>query len=105
MSKLDKAFAQLVQIVGILLVLISLLYGLFLFAPQILHFLRAGSWEPQGFLTYAGQAFNWEWAQYPRDWLGVHALLNWFNAAFLVTTIGFVTGVALANFKAIEDEK
>jgi hypothetical protein len=54
------------------------------FAYQLFLYLKYGHW-PGMSVTYAcGTYLEWDWCNFPKDWLGVYNLLSWLNAGVFV---------------------
>lgn len=68
------------------------------FGYQAYLYLKYGEWIGLS-VTYAcGQYLEWEWCNFPQDWLGVHNLLSWFNVgafAFLASVLAMWAAMAL----------
>jgi len=78
------AFTALIVGAGFLTMLCTLAYQAFLY-------LKWGYW-PGISVTYVcgSPPFEWDWCNFPGDWLGAHNMLSWLNAgvfAFLASCI------------------
>lgn len=60
-------------------------------------YLKYGHWIGISVTYVCGSPpLEWQWCNFPQDWLGLHNVLSWFNAgafAFLVT-VGMLLWVA-----------
>lgn len=58
---------------------------------QILLYLKHGMWVALSVTYVCGSPpFEWQWCNFPEDWLGVHKMLSWFNAGGFAALIGVV---------------
>lgn len=71
------------------------LAGLGIFGLQIFWFLQSGSWTPMSLIDLVKQISQEPWLYDPKQWVGVHWLLDKIPSSLLVMLLGY--GIVVAE--------
>lgn len=95
----DDFDAQVIRLLGALIFWAGCAVSVYLIGSQIYYFLQIGTWPAEGLMDWMAEQFQWQWAEYPTDWIGLHKILNFLNAGASVFFAGCAVGGWLYSFE------
>ncbi len=77
-----------------LLIGLGLLTMLGTLGYQLVTYLKHGQWLSISVTYVCGSPpLEWDWCNFPKDWLGVHNVLSWINAGVFAFLFAFLVGI------------
>lgn len=105
MPHLLRSIAGLLRVIANLVFTAGFIWAAWVIGLQCFWWLKYSEWQPKPFLFYCGEFISWEWLFFPRDWLGIHQVLNWFNAGMGVLLCSAFIAISICLLAiSIEDE-
>lgn len=102
-----QAFGMAVLLEGLLGFFIGIIFGLAVLGYQVYSYLRVGKWlelSALDGLKYFASSDTWSWLWYPRDWVGVHDLLQSLPLSLFLVLVATLIGMIKATIShAFED--
>jgi hypothetical protein len=73
-------------------IVMSVIYGLYVFAAQVFDYLKTGIWTSHSFMEFVGRFNTDGWASDPQSWIGLHNILTSLPLSFGLIILSPITG-------------